>query len=69
VRTRAFLEVHPRRLGKSKRQLPVHPITDVRNFAGALILVAVGVPSARPEISAFLLEREFAEGRDFLFVA
>ena len=64
-----FIEVHPRRIGGSKRGLPVWSMTHVADLHEEMILVAVGVPSARLEIAAFLDDHGKVEGRDYLFVA
>lgn len=64
-----FLDVHPRRVGGSKRDLPVWPIEQIDELGDRFILVAVGAVGARPRIRTFLEQRGRAEGRDFLFVA
>ncbi len=69
VDIRAFLEVHPRRIGGHKRGVPVLHFEQAAAFSGAVILVAVGVPSARTEIREFLMAAGRVEGDDFLFVA
>ena len=52
-----FLEVHPRRIGGSKRGLPVWPVDHVSELKDELVLVAVGAAGAREEIGAYMLER------------
>jgi len=64
-----FLDVHPRRIGGSKRALPVWPIEHVVELLDHFILVAVGSAGARPRIRSFLEQRGRKEGTDFLFVA
>ena len=64
-----FLEVHPRRIGGSKRGLPVWPVDHVSELKDELVLVAVGAAGAREEIGAYMLERGKKEGSDYLFVA
>lgn len=64
-----FLDVHPRRVGGSKRGLPVWPIEHIDELAGHFILVAVGTAGARARIRTFLEQRGREEGADFLFVA
>ena len=64
-----FLEVHPRRIGGKKRDLPVWPLETVDELADAFILVAVGARGARARIRAFMAERGMQEGGNFLFVA
>jgi len=63
-----FVEVHPRRIGGLKRNKPVVHFETLKEHADALILVAVGVPSARREIRDFLAGLERVEGEDYLFV-
>jgi len=64
-----FLEVHPRRIGGSKRGLPVWPIDHVSRLNDEFVLVAVGAAGAREEIGAYMAERGKTEGPDYLFVA
>ena len=64
-----FLEVHPRRIGGSKRGLPVWPIEHVSRLKDELVLVAVGAAGAREKISEFMAEQNKTEGSDYLFVA
>jgi glycosyltransferase involved in cell wall biosynthesis len=64
-----FLEVHPRRIGGSKRGLPVWPIDHVSELNDEIVLVAVGAAGARGEIQAYMVERGKIEGPDYLFVA
>jgi len=65
----AFLEVHPRRIGGLKRDQPVLHFERVSEYPDALVLVAVGVPSARDEIRSYLLDVGMVEGESFVFVA
>jgi glycosyltransferase involved in cell wall biosynthesis len=69
VRINGFLDVHPRRIGGKKRDLPVWPIKHAGNVVDEMILVAVGAAGARDEIRAFLNELGRREGSDYLFVA
>jgi len=64
-----FLEVHPRRIGGSKRGLPVWPIEQVSSLKEAFVLIAVGAAGAREKIRANMVERGKKEGSDYLFVA
>lgn len=64
-----FVEVHPRRIGGSKRNLPVWPIGQVCHLQDELVLVAVGAAGARKEISAWMEQHQKEQGRDYLFVA
>lgn len=69
VAVEGFLDVHPRRIGREKRGLPVWPIEAVGERSDTFILVAVGARGARGKIRAFLSERQLTEGERFLFVA
>jgi glycosyltransferase involved in cell wall biosynthesis len=64
-----FLEVHPRRIGGSKRNLPVWPIDRVSALEDECVLVAVGAAGAREKIRTWMGTSEKEEGRDYLFVA
>lgn len=64
-----FLEVHPRRIGGHKRDLPVWALDKVEEDGLPMVLVAVGAAGARAEISAFMNERNKTEGQDYLFIA
>jgi glycosyltransferase involved in cell wall biosynthesis len=66
---RGFVEVHPRRIGGSKRDLPVWPIEHVTRLQEEFVLVAVGAAGARVKIRAWMEQQEQQEGRDYLFVA
>jgi len=66
---RGFLDVHPRRIGGTKRGLPVWPIEQLDRMEDVFILVAVGAAGARVEIREFLHQRARCEGVHFLFVA
>ena len=69
AQVRGFLEVHPRRIGGSKRDLPVWPIDRVTSLGEEFVLVAVGAAGARPKIRVWMDQNEQEEGRDYLFVA
>ena len=69
TRVEGFLEVHPRRIGGEKRGLPVWPVEEIDQRRDAFILVAVGAAGAREQIRGYLLQRDFIEGENFLFVA
>lgn len=66
---RGFLEVHPRRIGGTKRDLPVWPIDQVDHLHEELVLVAVGAAGARTRIREWMDAREKEQGTDYLFVA
>jgi glycosyltransferase involved in cell wall biosynthesis len=65
----AFIDVHPRRIGGRKRDLPVWPVERAGDVGDALILVAVGAAGARAEIREFMRGCGRREGEHYLFVA
>lgn len=69
VKVTAFIDIHPRRVGGYKRGLSVLPRHAVRGFAKELIVCAVGVAAARPQIRNYLRSIGKIEGSDFLFAA
>jgi len=69
VATTGFLEVHPRRIGGRKRNLPVWSIDEIVRMQECFVLVAVGAAGARPEIRAYMQSHGRIEGQDYLFVA
>ena len=69
TRVEGFLEVHPRRIGGEKRGLPVWPVEEIERRRDAFILAAVGAAGAREQIRGYLLQHDFVEGENFLFVA
>jgi len=64
-----FIEVHPRRIGGKKRDLPVWSMEKIQQPQLPMVLVAVGAAGAREDIKAFMLEHNKLEGQDYLFVA
>lgn len=64
-----FLDVHPRRIGGYKRDLPVWPVERAAELTESMVLVAVGAAGARPRIRGFMKRLGREEGRDYLFVA
>ena len=64
-----FLEVHPRRIGGKKRNLPVWAIDRIQQQATEMVLVAVGSAGARENIYDFMNSHKKIEGQDYLFVA
>jgi glycosyltransferase involved in cell wall biosynthesis len=64
-----FVDVHPRRIGGTKRGLPVWPIERALSWDRGMLLVAVGARGARKEIREFLHQGDRREGQDYLFVA
>jgi glycosyltransferase involved in cell wall biosynthesis len=69
VEVRGFLDVHPRRIGGRKRNLPVWAIDEIGRLPGTFVLVAVGAAGVRPRIREFMRRNERHEGEDYLFVA
>ncbi len=63
-----FLDVHPRRIGRKKRGLPVWPIDRIGRLQGGFVLVAVGAAGAREKIRHFMDEHGQVEGKQYLFV-
>jgi glycosyltransferase involved in cell wall biosynthesis len=66
---RGFLEVHPRRIGGRKRDLPIWPLEQVNLLKDELVLVAVGAAGARTKIREWMDKHEKEQGTDYLFVA
>jgi glycosyltransferase involved in cell wall biosynthesis len=64
-----FLEVDPRKIGRTVLGAPVHAFEQVERARGLPLLVAVGAPGARDLIRAELARRGFAEPRDYRCVA
>jgi len=69
VQVAAFVDVHPRRIGGTKRGLPVWPLEALERVTDHFVLVVVGSVGARPRIRAWLQGRGRREGPDFLFAA
>jgi len=65
IRIEAFVEVHPRRIGKTIHGAPVIPIAALGPPAGRKLIAAVGIAGAREEIRAHLAERGWREGEDW----
>jgi len=64
-----FIEVHPRRIGGKKRDLPVWAGDKIKQQTTEMVLVAVGSAGAREEIADFMHKYAKIEGQDYLFVA
>jgi len=69
TKVKGFLEIHPRRIGGTKRDLPVWALDAIDRMPGCFTLVAVGSPGVRPEIRRFMQAHSQIEGEDYLFVA
>jgi cellulose synthase/poly-beta-1,6-N-acetylglucosamine synthase-like glycosyltransferase len=69
VRTRAFVDLDPRKIGQTIRDAPVLAPAGLERDAAALCVAAVGQPGAREEIRATLVAAGWREGMDFVAVA
>lgn len=65
----AFVEVDPRKIGRSLHGSPVLPVADASRLRGPLHLAAVGQKGARERIRAEALRLGLEEGRDLVAVA
>jgi glycosyltransferase involved in cell wall biosynthesis len=65
----AWIDVDPRKIGRTLHGAPVLPVDRVASVRGTPILVAVGRPEARPLIRAELDRNGFIELRDYWVVA
>lgn len=66
---RGFIDIHPRRIGRSKRNLPVWSPAMIDEVGEALVVGVVRARGAREKIRAHLRAQGRVEGEDFLFVA
>jgi glycosyltransferase involved in cell wall biosynthesis len=64
-----FIEVDPKKIGRTVRGAPVVSYTEVARARGLPLLVAVGAPGARDLIRAELAKAGFQEPSDFRCVA
>jgi GT2 family glycosyltransferase len=63
----AFIDIDPRKVGRTRRGLPVGTLEEARRrFPEAFYVVAVGVAGARERIRPELESTGAVEGRDFL---
>jgi hypothetical protein len=65
----AFLEVDPKKIGRTLRGARIHAFGDAAGFRGTPILVAVGAPGARDLIRAELARMGLDELRDYRCVS
>ena len=65
----AFIDIHPRRVGGTKRGKPVCPPEELEKYRSAFLLVAVGTRGARAEIRNYLETCNWQEGKEYLCVA
>lgn len=66
---KGFIEVHPRRIGGYKRELPVWPVEKAAEQGVDFMLIAVGAAGARKQIAEFMTRHGKAQGSDYLFAA
>jgi len=64
-----FVDVDPRKIGRTRRGAPVVGPAGIGRARGLPLLVAVGVPGARPLIRAELARAGFVELRDYVCVS
>jgi len=64
-----FVEVDPRKIGRTRRGAPVVGVDALERARGLRLLVAVGAPGARGLIRAELARAGFAEGAEFVVVS
>ena len=69
VPLRAFVELDPRKIGKTIHGAPVVPPERIDHFRGAFCVAAVGQAGARGEIRSALHEAGWREMEDFVAVA
>jgi glycosyltransferase involved in cell wall biosynthesis len=64
----AFVDIDPRKIGRTARRAPILPVDAIQRGA-ATVLAAVGSLGARARIRELLHARGFVEGEDFLCAA
>lgn len=69
LRPALFVDVDPRKIGRTVRGAPVVGVADVGRARGLPLLVAVGAPGARDLIRAELARSGLEDPRDFVCVA
>jgi GT2 family glycosyltransferase len=69
VRTRAFVDLDPRKIGQVIQDAPVLAPADLKREPGVFCVAAVGQPGAREEIRATLRAGGWREGADCAAVA
>ncbi|MGE4551253.1 MAG: glycosyltransferase [Opitutales bacterium] len=68
-RVASFYDVDPRKTGEPREGLSVRPIEEIPPPGQEFIVVMVGVRGARQKVAAFLGERGYREGVDFILAA
>jgi glycosyltransferase involved in cell wall biosynthesis len=69
IRATIFVEVDPKKIGRTVRGAPVVGVADLQRARGLPLLVAVGAPGARELIRAELQRERWEEVREFRCVA
>lgn len=68
LRPVAWIDIDPKKTGRAIAGIPVHPPEWLQRTGSSFVLVWVTNHGAREEIGAFLAERGFVEGRDYMAV-
>lgn len=66
IMTGGYIDVDPKKIGRFYNELPVIGLKDLPPRAHAYIVSYVSTRGARSYIRAYLLEKGFAEGKDFV---
>ncbi|MFO0584938.1 MAG: glycosyltransferase [Anaeromyxobacter sp.] len=69
IRPALFVDVDPRKIGRTKRGAPVVGVDALARVRGLPLLVAVGAPGARDLIRAELARAGFQEGAGYVVVS
>jgi len=64
-----FFDIDPAKIGSTVQGRPVLPLDELPAHRDVMILVAVGVRSAKPKVRKWAAQHGLKEGRDFLMVA
>jgi glycosyltransferase involved in cell wall biosynthesis len=66
LRTDRFIDIDPRKIGRSARGAPIAPLSALAAPGTRWLVVALGARGARDEARAYLAERGFSEGDDYV---
>jgi GT2 family glycosyltransferase len=66
LRADRFIDVDPRKIGRAARDAPIEPLSALAAPGQRALVVALGARGARDEARAYLTERGFSEGDDYL---
>lgn len=69
INIKGFIDIHPRRVGGVKRDLPVWSMDVINEISDEVIIGAVGSWGAREKIRDYLEQRGFEEASGYIFVA